>query len=595
MKLKCINCNSEFEKPKEQKTCSRKCSDEFKKKNNREYRVCIQCNLSFEVKKSTKKTMCSDECRKSYALLPENKKIRIEKSLNSLKEKFGTENIFELDFIKNKSKQTKIEKYGDENYNNLDKSKQTKKEKYGDENYNNLDKSKKTKKEKYGDENYNNRIKAKETMNKDYGVNHAMMLVKYQEKQKKTLFKNYGVLHPLQNKEILNKFQNTNLNVYGFKNPSQNHKIIEKIKQTYYDNFDDTIIFDKMETMEIELISKYEGLRVGNVYNEYEFRCKKCNHKYFGTFSNHRPPICRSCYPMYKNNKHQIEFAEYFKNIDISFKENTKTEIKPFELDFYFPEKKIALELNGNYYHSEIGGDKTKDYHINKTNLCNKQNIDLIHIFEDEIIFKKDILMSMIKNKLGFIDNKLYARKCSIRDVSLLDKTKFLNDNHIQGNSKDKVRIGLYYDDKLVSVMTFIKLRKSMGNKEDSENFYELTRFCSLIDYSVVGAFSKLLKFFINNYQPKKIITFSDCRFSGVDYEKTVYHKNGFILTNQIKPRYWYFEKGDYLKRHHRFKFNKNKLLKILNIPNVSEWEIAQILGMDRIWDCGNLRFEMVF
>jgi hypothetical protein len=142
--------------------------------------------------------------------------------------------------------------------------------------------------------------------------------------------------------------------------------------------------------------------------------------------------------------------------------------------------------------------------------------------------------------------------------------------------------------------MTFIKLRKSMGNKEDNENFYELTRFCSLIDYNVVGAFSRLLRFFINNYQPKKIITFSDCRFSGVNHEKTVYHKNGFILTNQIKPRYWYFEKGNYLKRHHRFKFNKNKLLKILNIPNISEWEIAQILGMDRIWDCGNLRFEMI-
>ncbi len=594
MKLKCVNCNCEFEKPQEQQTCSRKCSDEFKKKNNREYRVCVYCKLDFEVKKNIKKTMCSDECRKLHAALPENKTKRIENSLQSLKEKYGTENIFELDFVKNKSKQTKKEKYGDEHYNNSQKIKQTKKEKYGDENYNNMIKNKSTKLESYGDENYNNRIKAKETMNKEYGVDHAMMLVEYQKKQQNSLLKNYGVLFPLQNQEILKKLQNTNLNLYGFITPSQNHKIIEKIKQSHYDKFDDTIIFDKMDNMEIELIGEYKGLRVGNVYNEYEFNCKKCNHKYFGTFSNHRPPICRSCYPMYKNNKHQIEFSEYFKNINIQFKENTKKEIKPFELDFYFPKRKLALELNGNYYHSEIGGEKTKDYHLNKTNLCNKQDIDLFHIFEDEIIFKRDIVMSMVKNKLGFTGNKLYARKCNIKEVSLLDKAKFLNDNHIQGNSKDKVRIGLYDNDKLVSIMTFIKLRKSMGNKEDNENFYELTRFCSLIDYNVVGAFSRLLRFFINNYQPKKIITFSDCRFSGVNHEKTVYHKNGFILTNQIKPRYWYFEKGNYLKRHHRFKFNKNKLLKILNIPNISEWEIAQILGMDRIWDCGNLRFEMI-
>jgi len=594
MKLKCINCNSEFEKQKEQQTCSRKCSDEIKKKNNREYRTCVYCKVNFEVKKTQKKTMCSDVCRKLYAELPENKTKRIQNSLKSLKEKYGTENIFELDFVKNKSKKTKKEKYGDENYNNSKQIKKTKKEKYGDENYNNVAKNKSTKLEIYGDENYNNRIKAKETMKKEYGVDHAMMLLEYQQKQQNSLFRNYGVLSPLQNKEILKKLQNTNLNLYGSITPTQNHKIIEKIKQSYYDKFDDTIIFDKMKNMDIELLGEYKGLRVGNNYNEYEFKCKKCNHKYFGTFSNNRPPICRFCYPMYKNNKHQVEFSEYFKSINIEFKENTKQEINPFELDFYFPEKKIALELNGNYYHSEIGGEKTKDYHLNKTNLCNNKNIDLFHIFEDEIIFKRDIVMSMIKNKLGFTENKLYARNCNIQEVSLSEKTKFLNENHIQGNSKDKIRIGLYDDNKLISIMTFIKLRKSMGNKEDNENFYELTRFCSLINHNVVGSFSRLLKFFIKNYQPKKIITFSDCRFSGVNHEKTVYYKNGFTLTNQIKPRYWYFEKGNYLKRHHRFKFNKNQLLKILNIPNTSEWEIAQILGMDRIWDCGNLRFEMI-
>ena len=67
------------------------------------------------------------------------------------------------------------------------------------------------------------------------------------------------------------------------------------------------------------------------------------------------------------------------------------------ELDIYIPENKLALEINGNYFHSELGGKKNKYYHVNKTELCESKNIQLIHIFEDEWLFKNDVIKKRIK------------------------------------------------------------------------------------------------------------------------------------------------------------------------------------------------------
>jgi very-short-patch-repair endonuclease len=595
MKQTCENCFCEFEKPQIQKTCSRKCGDELKKKNNREKRFCKKCEVDFEVKKKSKTTMCSAKCRKEWALIPENKFTRIEKAKMAMLEKYGQDSAFKLSGFEEKSKKTKKERYGDENFVNIEKVMKTKEKLYGDAYYNNIEKNRKTKKENHGDENYNNRDKALNTTRELYGVDHALKKEEFKNKQKETNLGLYGVEYPLQNKSILKKAQETNIKLYGFNSPSKNEEVKNKIRQSWYEKFDDSIVFEKMKQMNIEILGEYKGLRIKNIYNEYKFLCHSCSNTYMGTFSNNIPPICRVCYPITANNKYQIDFANILRDVGVDFVENTKQVIKPYELDFYFPVNKLAVELNGNYYHSEIGGEKSKDYHLKKTVLCNEKNINLLHFFEDEILFKKDIIISMLKNKLGITENKIFARSCEIKEVGKKEKADFLDKNHIQGNSKDKVRIGLYYENNLVAVMTFGKLRKSMGNKEESENFYELVRFCSLLNHNVIGSFSKLLNYFTKKYAPKKIVTFADCRLSGLNHENTIYSKNGFKYTNTIKPRYWYFQKGNYFKRYHRFKFNKKSLLKFLDRPELSEWQIAQLLGMDRIWDCGNLRFEKIF
>ena len=143
-------------------------------------------------------------------------------------------------------------------------------------------------------------------------------------------------------------------------------------------------------------------------------------------------PICRTCYPIASNSIIQLEIEEFLKSLNISFLKNKRDIIKPLELDIYIPENNFAIEINGNYFHSEIGGDKNKYYHITKSQLCNDKKIKLIHIFEDEWLLKKEIVKSIILKNLNLIaPQKICARECVLKEISNEEKISFLNNNHI--------------------------------------------------------------------------------------------------------------------------------------------------------------------
>jgi len=232
MKLICKNCACEFDKPQEQKTCSMKCGSELKKKHNREKRKCAYCNNEFEVKKTSTTTMCSDQCRKDWALIPENKTKRLDNGRKAMLEKHGQEFAFKLEGFHDKSKKTRKEKYGDENFVNAKKAMKTKESVYGDAYYNNMEKNKETKKENHGNENYNNRGKALETTRELYGVDYAIQKDEFKKKQKETNLELYGVEHPLQNKYILEKKDKTNIEIYGTKYPSELESVKIKTENT---------------------------------------------------------------------------------------------------------------------------------------------------------------------------------------------------------------------------------------------------------------------------------------------------------------------------------------------------------------------------
>jgi endogenous inhibitor of DNA gyrase (YacG/DUF329 family) len=694
------------------KTCSRACSGELKKKANREIRKCKICGKEFEVKKTTKREFCSDECRVIWGSIPENKEKRINKALKTVQEKYGVKSTLLLKEVQEKGKQTKIDKYGDENYRNTEKNKQTKKEKYGDENYNNIDKNKQTKKEKYGDENYNNREQARETMNELYGVDHAMKLEEYQKKAQDTLEKNHGVKFVFQMKEVREKsikslknrppkikkeeelipcpicgtlmpknkktcskkcsgklrtIKNTEirkclvcntefkirksnkkilcsnkcikkwnsfpeniekkskktketfLKIYGVENVFQSQDTKDKLKQTKIDKYGDENynnpekfsktrldsyfkeMLKELKNKKLKLLDDYIGLLEENkktknkTYIKYNFKCLKCGTEFKATFSGLKPPICRICYPLQRNSRHQDEIDEFLKQNNIDFVPNDNKTIHPFELDFKIPDYNLAIEINGNYFHSDFKGGKDKNYHLNKTNRCFKLNkMKLIHIFEDEFMLKKDIVKSLILNLVNKTPKKIHSKNCQIKEVSIEGKKEFLEENHLEGDCIDNIRIGLYLNNKLKYIMTF-------SNNTENKNSFELIRFCSKINTNVVGAFETLLNYFVEKYIPNKIIAYSNIRWSGVCPEESVFFKNGFKFINQTEPSCWFLKKNDYLNRHNESEFSKQLLLDNCFFENKSEksllteWELAKELGMDRIWDCGALKFEFNF
>lgn len=247
------------------------------------------------------------------------------------------------------------------------------------------------------------------------------------------------------------------------------------------------------------------------------------------------------------------------------------------ELDIYVPSKHIAIECDGLRWHNESHRDN--DFHIRKTNDAENAGIRLIHIFEDEWIYKEDIVKSILSNILGKTKNSISARECEIRDVSPADKKKFIEENHIQGDAQSSVNIGLYHNNELVSVMTFGKPRLNVRS-ERVEGNWELIRFCNKLNTRVVGGASKLLKHFQRTHDYNRIVSFCDKRWS----DGTLYGRLGFMHDHDSRPNYFYVVNT---KRENRFKYRKSELVKQGYPSDKSEHEIMLERKIYRIYDCG--------
>lgn len=285
----------------------------------------------------------------------------------------------------------------------------------------------------------------------------------------------------------------------------------------------------------------------------------------------------------------EIEF--WLKQYNIKYERRDYSKITPFELDFVLEDYNLAIEVNGVYWHSDLMG-KDRTYHLNKTKKCNKAGLRLIHIFENEFVNNKNIVLSKISHILGLNSKKIYARKCNIKEIGKETKTAFLNKYHLQGSSGSSVNLGLYYRNRLVGVMTFCKNRKSLG-KSNIDGEWELSRYATVSSFAVVGGAGKLLKYFEKNWSPQKITSYADKRWSAGNLYKTL----GFDRLKDSKPNYWYFYKNNKTKLYHRFKFRKSELPRLLDNfdPKLTEWENMINNDWNRIWDCGNMVFEKNF
>ena len=250
------------------------------------------------------------------------------------------------------------------------------------------------------------------------------------------------------------------------------------------------------------------------------------------------------------------------------------------EIDIYIPELNLGFEFNGLFWHSELY--KSNEYHQNKTFLCEKNGIRLIHVYEDDFDNKLDIIKSLIKNILGK-SIKIPARKTVIKILNTREIKNFLEKNHLQGYTPSSINIGLYYENNLVSVMSFSKLRGIFRNKSQ-DNSYELVRFCSILDTSVIGGASKLFNYFLRNYNPDNVISYCDISWA----TGRVYENMGMKLIGITKPNYFYVINQS---RENRIKYQKHKLVKSGYDPKKTESQIMLERGFYRIYNSGNKKF----
>ena len=247
-------------------------------------------------------------------------------------------------------------------------------------------------------------------------------------------------------------------------------------------------------------------------------------------------------------------------------------------LDIYLVDYKIAIECIVLDEHNEL--HKDKKYHLQKLNNCINAHIRLVDIFEDEWLNKKPIICSMIRNLLGKTPNKYYARKCHVKEVPTKVTREFFNTNHVQGYVNSTVNLGLYVNDDLVSLMTFGKPRLNMGRKTREEGTWELVRFANKVNTSVIGGASKLFKYFLKNYNPNVIISYSDKRWS----EGKMYKILGFEFSHSSEPNYYYII-GKH--RENRFKYRKDRLIAAGFDGTKTEHQIMLDRNIYRIYDCG--------
>lgn len=253
--------------------------------------------------------------------------------------------------------------------------------------------------------------------------------------------------------------------------------------------------------------------------------------------------------------------------------------IKPLEIDILVPSLGVGIECDGMYYHSETWGKKGRRYHADKTQQAADVGIRLVHIYDGEWRYKRDIVVSRLMAILGAA-NRTHARKLKVIEVSSPQEREFFDQTHLQGYVPSSYAYALVDENDMIhAMMSFIKSRYS--KRAD----WELLRYSTRLNSTVVGGAAKLFTHFVRNVAPSSIVSYCDLRY-GVG---RVYRELGFEQIGCSSPNYHYFTPTAHYPIS-RISFQKHKLASKLPTFDASLTEYQNMLraGYDRVWDCGN-------
>lgn len=380
----------------------------------------------------------------------------------------------------------------------------------------------------------------------------------------------------------LDKIKSTCVSKYGVDNASKSVSVKNKLKRV--NKVDKKEVIDLLDLKKDDISNKLGVLKddVLTINSDsVTLKCDKCNNAFTEKENfllkriKDEEELCTNCNPY---DRDQFNFGQEILDF---IKDNYDDKIVVGNyVDVYLPDRRLAFDFNGVYWNNELFKDKK--HHLEKTDNCLDRDVHLIHIYEDSWNYKKDIVKSRILNLLGK-SNRIYGRKCKAREVTPSDARLFLMDSHIQGFIGSKIKLGLYYEDELVSLMTFGGLRKNLG-QVSKEGSFELLRFCNKLNTTVIGGASKLFKHFVKHYDPISVISYADRSWS----KGSLYRNLGFEETHISGINYFYVVDGI---RKNRFGYRKNLLVEQGYDKEMTEHSIMLSRDIYRIYDSGSYKF----
>ena len=277
------------------------------------------------------------------------------------------------------------------------------------------------------------------------------ILIKRGEKQSK-LYKE----HPDIVKKISDsnkKYWKNNQNKLRERSAKQAISLYSSADHSYLENYKDIIHQDDYAQIFNKLVVNIRiKCPVCGSYEAHNF-CNVFVNNIMGLKQGRRIPMCSKCRASRYSSYAEQEIAEFVSTFySGELVRNSREIISPFELDLYYPEKKIAIEFNGDYWHSSKRCTNNL-YHYNKFKSCLENDITLVSVYESEWRLYQDRIKQYLidlfnnrSNSLSIVDDHMrndYPDPNLIVDNSYVEYKLYHRDSFCYTSGLSKI-IGMH-------------------------------------------------------------------------------------------------------------------------------------------------------
>lgn len=543
-----------------------------------------------------------------------------EKYRRTCLDRFGVECNFQDAGSIEKSKKTKLEKHGDENWNNREKAaetcmelygmgnngeaisegkarkleenpnyyaeidekgKKTRLEKHGDENWNNRPMADATKIEKYRTPGYNNREKAAATCSDRYGVDNPAKLDSSKAAARETCMDKYGVDNPSKLKETVEKAAATSVGKFGETHYAKTE--YARLKTSIRKSSELFNAITTSETNKAKPLFSFGEFRSRSDDTMLKWKCAECGKEFdapanfiyarqTGTYAR-----CPHCHPVPESGSFEQKLVEDYVRSTYcgEITTNNRRIISPLEIDIFLPDAKIGIEFNGLYWHSAIWRSDLR-HMARKSSACSEKGILLFQVMEDEWKNFRKQTEWRIAQALG-VRGEQPGGKLSVTEITDKSFELFMSEHSNDVYAKrGKTKIGVFAGQDLVLVASLTVYRENAV-------LYTVQGACRT---NCSDAMRALAEYARAKYKGLTVLAKVDNRYP---YDKHLFDA-GFRFDRITAPIKWIINTRKW-KRLPRKSYGK--ILQAVKKSGKLEIDYLHSSGMTVVYDCGQRIYRL--